>query len=59
MSKVERVARAICFEAGRYTNKTYCPICEEPGLVRFSMPHCVLWKEFRNEARAAISAMEP
>lgn len=48
--KVERVARAICRAAGMTVLKTHCPMCEKN--------ECIMWKEFREEARAAIKAMK-
>lgn len=48
--KVEFVARSICDAAGKTVNKMVCVMCENG--------ECQMWKEFREEARAAIKAME-
>ena len=53
MSKVESVSREICLAAGKTINKRYCLICNSEDSTK-----CELWKEFKEEARAAIKAIE-
>jgi hypothetical protein len=48
--RVELVARAICDAAGKSVNKARCVMCE--GV------NCMMWKTFRDEARAALRAMK-
>lgn len=48
--KVETVARAICDAAGKTVNKVSCVMCKNG--------ECQMWKEFREEARSAIKAMD-
>jgi hypothetical protein len=50
MSEIECVAKAICNGAGKSVNKTYCAIC-------INGP-CIMWKEFREEARMAVKALD-
>ena len=50
MSKVEHVAKAICFGAGKSVNKVYCITCQDNV--------CTMWKEVKEEARLAIKAMD-
>lgn len=47
---VEAVARAICEAAGKSVNKVQCVICQDRP--------CEMWKEFREEARAAIRVIK-
>ena len=49
MGLVERVSRAICFEAGKHIAGV-CVYCEDG--------ECNLWKSFRGEARAAITVVK-
>lgn len=49
IGKVERVARAICGAAGKTMNKVHCVMCDGGN--------CTMWTTFREEARAAIKAM--
>jgi hypothetical protein len=53
MSKVESVSREICLAAGKTINKRLCLICDSEDSTK-----CELWKEFKDEARAAIRAIE-
>jgi len=48
--KVERVARAICKAAGSSVHKVQCVMCDHGK--------CMLWTSFRDEARAAIKAID-
>ena len=48
MGTIERMARAICKAAGMHVSKVYCPMCEDG--------ECTLWKQCRDEARAALKA---
>jgi hypothetical protein len=50
MGRVELVSRAICDAAGKSVSKARCVICEGG--------QCTMWKSFRDEARAALRAMQ-
>jgi hypothetical protein len=50
VSEVEAVSRAICKAAGMSVNKVQCLMCDHTG--------CTMWKEFRDEARPAIRALD-
>jgi hypothetical protein len=51
VSEVESVSRAICKAAGMSVNKVQCLWCDP-------VTGCTLWKEFRDEARPAIRALD-
>lgn len=46
--KIEVIAKAICDAAGRSVSKASCIFCVNG--------QCSMWKEFREEARAAAAA---